>query len=222
MTVSRANTVDEDAHRYAARHRAREGLHKPAAGEAAVEDVRRERNAASRIVDRREHGRVRLIAVDEQCNLVSRCQRKPGDGAGKLRDCAPAVRHVRRDLHERLIGGRHPHPSLDGERRVPPRRGSTPDPIDSDERVGQRADDRREPYEPRPADRGAHILLREDDVAGDDRRQQDVGHGQDEPERPGRRVKHQNSLASPVALSCDTHSPRRSLASIRVRLSPTE
>jgi hypothetical protein len=170
--VARADTVNQHADLDAAGHRSAERVDEPVGDLAVIEDVGGKRHTLSRAVDGLEHRRVRLIAVQERLDRVSRGKRRLRErgherGQGSERSCGAFGQGV---------GRRQECHSL----RSPPHPARAPsDPVHAERDVKKGADERREPDQPRPPDRRAHIGLGQDDVCG---HHDGEGHVEDEEE----------------------------------------
>src|SRR5581483_6371923 len=121
-------------------------------------------------IDRGQHSRICLIAILERLDRAPRLERQLRHFADDPRDRGQRRRRIRRQLARSRLTARPPHeyrPIGRVERRtLAHRTGQAIDPVDAEDQVDPRAQDRGQPHESDPADGRAHIIFRQNDVRG--------------------------------------------------------
>ena len=208
--VACPHVVDEHAHLDAALVCGGQRVRERDAGAVGVEDVAEEPDRALGALDRGQHARVSLVAVDERLDAVAVEQRPARQAPDQLGE----PRHRCGRVDARRFGAAADRLVCDGPQiRVlvglgqPERFRLAPDAVHPEREVGERSDERREPDQAHPRDDRPRVALPQQGV-GRARQDEDEAHDGDDVRPASREQLHR---AAPITVGAESHrSPQRS------------
>jgi len=167
--VAGADGIDQYPHRDTAPVRGDQAIGNPEPSCVAVENVGFDHDRAPGPLDRSGHGIIGLVAGGKDRKAVAGRQRVSGDAVAENLQCGHWPAELSLYLVGRQLELRQNAPDRLVTMRPPLQDGLATNPVDADDRIDQRTDDRGQDDDADPADRRSHLALGHRRMNGRDR-----------------------------------------------------